>query len=351
MSRMIVLFIVIVVVLLTAVAYYSARQMPGRSCRGPDTCLTGADQLLLERLQGHVCTLAETVGERHLWRFANLEAAASYIDTSLTEIGYEVTAQEYVVEGKWVRNLQAEIAGAAAAEEIVLIGAHYDSVPGSPGANDNASGVAVLLEMARLLANARPARTIRFVAFVNEEPPLFKSRYMGSRVYARQSRQQQEAIAAMISLETIGYYTCDQNSQAFPFFPLRFFYPTTGDFVAFVSNFASRHLLFQSLAAFRRQAAIPSEGLVAPGWLVGVDWSDHWAFWKEGYPAIMVTDTALFRYPYYHSHQDTPEKLDYAGLTKVALGLTQMVAELAGSRQPLAAGSGSSKGLENPPGS
>ncbi len=303
----------------------------------PDRCLYGESSAplgepgsaLQQRLQSHVRILAGEIGERNLWRYESLEAAAGYIEKTLEKAGLVVRAQAYAVEGKVSKNLVAEIPGKSMPEEIVLIGAHYDSVLGSPGANDNASGVAALLEIASQLAGSRPERTLRFAAFVNEEPPLFKSRDMGSQVYARRARKKGDNIVAMLSLETIGYYSQAEGSQAFPFFLLRFFYPTTGNFIAFVTNYSSRALQQQSLAAFRQRSPFPAEGLVAPGWLIGVDWSDHWSFWKEGYPAIMITDSALFRYPHYHSPEDTPEKLRYPEMAKVVAGLVRVVEELA----------------------
>lgn len=278
-----------------------------------------------QRLHAHVEHLGGTIGERNLWRFADLEAAAAYIENQLAAAGCTPAAQTYEVHGKQVRNIIAEIKGRDQPDEIVVIGAHYDSVRGSPGANDNASGVAALLELARLFCDRPQSRTLRLAAFVNEEPPFFKTEKMGSRVYAEAVREKGEQITAMVSLETIGYYSDEESSQRFPFPPLRFFYPTRGNFLAFVGNLGSRALLNQALEAFRGAETFPAEGLVAPGWLIGVDWSDHWAFWRAGYPAIMVTDTALFRYPHYHSPSDTPDKVDYPALVQVTLGLQAMV--------------------------
>jgi Zn-dependent M28 family amino/carboxypeptidase len=243
--------------------------------------------------------------------------------------GYSVASQRFQVEKLEMRNIEVEVKGGARASEIVLVGAHYDSVVGAVGANDNGSGVAALLEFARLFKDARPTRTLRFVAFVNEEPPFYHSDAMGSRQYARRSRERGETIAAMLSLETIGYYSDDPGSQHYPF-PLGFFYPSTGNFVAFVSNLASRTLLHEALSGFRRHAGIPSEGVAAPALIPGVDWSDHWSFWQEGWPALMVTDTAVFRYPHYHSPEDTPDKVDYERLARVVTGLHGMIRELAG---------------------
>ena len=233
------------------------------------------------------------------------------------------------VGGKKVTNIEAEIPGLEASSGMIIVGAHYDSLAGTSGANDNGTGVAAMLELARLLKDSKPRKTVRLVAFVNEEPPFFKTSRMGSLVYANQALQNGDRIAAMISLETIGYYTSEPLSQKFPLPLLRYFYPERGDFVALVGNLRSGSLLKRSVKAFRQRGAFPSEGIVAPGWLLGVDWSDHWSFWKIACPAIMVTDTALFRYPYYHSVRDTPDKVNYEALTRVVNGLEAMIGELA----------------------
>ena len=220
--------------------------------------------------------------------------------------------------------------GRQAPDEIVVIGAHYDSVFGSPGANDNGSGVAALLELARLFAARDTGRTVRFVAFVNEEPPFFRTSDMGSRQYARAARAKNEDIRAMLALETIGYYDDAPGSQRYPpFFSL--FFPDRGNFIGMVSNFGSRALLKRAVAAFRAASDFPIEHVATFGWVPGVDWSDHASFWSEGYPAIMITDTALYRYPYYHSARDTPDKVDYARLARVTAALAAVVEALAKS--------------------
>jgi Zn-dependent M28 family amino/carboxypeptidase len=244
-------------------------------------------------------------------------------------VGYEVQRQEFTVTGGTVRNLEAGLVGTSLPDEIVVVGAHYDSVIGSPGANDNASGVAGLLEMARLLAGRPLSRTVRFVAFVNEEPPFFQTDQMGSRVYASRSRHRGERIVAMLAIETIGYYSEERGSQRYPF-PFGLLYPDTANFIGFVGNIASRDLLYRAIASFRERANFPSEGIAAPSWITGVGWSDHWSFWEEGYPALMITDTALFRYRYYHTPYDTPDKIDYARMARVVTGISDIVADLAG---------------------
>lgn len=302
--------------------------MPSSSYSGPFEPLSESEKLSRDYLREHVLMLGDRIGERNIWRYEQLEKTAEYIEKTLADFGYEVSTQGYEMKGMVLRNIEVELTGTSLPKEIVIVGAHYDSVIGSPGANDNGSGVAALFEIARLLAKERFSRTVRFVAFVNEEPPFFQTENMGSRVYASRSRRHGEQIVAMLSLETIGYYTDEAGSQHYPF-PFSFFYPSTGNFIGFVSNMSSRSLLHRVIASFRSHTAFPSEGVMAPGWLTGIGWSDHWSFWKEGYPALMVTDTALFRYRHYHAPGDTPDRIKYDSMARVVAGITRVVAEIA----------------------
>ncbi|MDJ0872587.1 MAG: M28 family peptidase [Gammaproteobacteria bacterium] len=302
--------------------------MPGSSHRGPLEPLSASAGELQGRLQEHVLQLATRIGERSIRRVEGLEAAARYIRGYLERSGYAVATQPVPVQGLSVSNLETQIQGGALGDEILLVGAHYDSVHGSPGANDNASGVAALLELARMTAARRFARTVRFVAFVNEEPPFFQTSTMGSVAYAKRARARGENIVAMLSLETLGYYTREPGSQRYPF-PFRYFYPDRGDFIGFVGNLSSRHLVRRAISSFRRNAAFPSEGVAAPAWITGIGWSDHASFWTEGYAAIMITDTAPFRYEHYHAATDTPDKLDFGHLARVVEGLGHVVQDLA----------------------
>lgn len=303
-------------------------RMPGRSHRGALPPLTGEERELATRLRGHVTRLAGEIGERNVWRYDNLRAAAAYIEGAFGSMGYAIARQEFDTMGRSTANLEAVRPGTGPAGEIVVVGAHYDSAMGCPGANDNATGVAAMLELARAAARRAPARTVRFVAFVNEEPPFFQTRQMGSLVYARRAAARGDRIVAMFSLETIGYYADAAGSQRYPV-PFALFYPRRGDFVAFVGNVASRALVRQAIGAFRQRAAMPSEGAAVPGWITGIGWSDHWAFWQQGWPGVMVTDTALFRDPHYHLPSDTPDRLDYERLARVVVGLDAVVAEVA----------------------
>lgn len=329
---MLYVFLAIVALLAVAafLAWWTMIAMPGSSYRGNLAELGGEAATLRDELQRHVQKLAGEIGERNLHTYPKLQEARDYIEAELAADGYDISRQTYreVRTGLESDNLEVEIAGARNADEIVLVGAHYDSVIGSPGANDNASGCAAVLALARRFAGRECGRTLRFVLFVNEEPPYFQTPDMGSRVYARRCRERDENLAGVISVETIGYFTSERGSQQYPR-PFDLFYPSEGDFIAVVGNVGSRRLVRQVVDAFRRHAQFPSEGGAVPGEITGVGWSDHWSFWQEGYQAVMITDTAPFRYPYYHTPDDTPEKLDYDRMARVVDGLAAVIAELA----------------------
>jgi hypothetical protein len=294
--------------------------MPGRSHRGPLPPLDEAGRKLAAELEASVVELARTIGERNHVRARALDAAAASIGRDLEQAGLAVRREEFTSGRQTFANLCVEIAGTRV-DEIVVVGAHYDSVIGSPGANDNASGVAALLALARRFAREKPARTLRFVAFANEEPPWFQGDAMGSLVHARGCKERGENVVAMLSLETIGYYSDAAQSQTYPVPLLGWIYPSTGDFVAFVGDLGSRALVERAVSTFRSSVAFPCEGAALPASVPGAGWSDHWAFWEAGYPALMVTDTAPFRYPWYHTADDTPERLDYDRFARVVLGI------------------------------
>jgi hypothetical protein len=273
-----------------------------------------------DRLEQHVFTFAGEIGERNVFRPQALATAADYIQASWEGQGYEVTRQVYEVQGLACANLEVSRSGRYKPDEVLLIGAHYDSVRGSPGANDNASGVAALLELSRLFAAINPIMTVRFVAFVNEEPPFFYSSQQGSMVYAKSARRRGDNIRLMIALETIGYYREEPGSQRYP--PIfSWFYPNCGNFIGFVSDFASWPLLRRAARAFRAHSDFPLEHVATFRLVPGVAWSDHWSFWRCGYRAFMVTDTALYRYPSYHTAKDTPDQLTYSAFATATQAL------------------------------
>lgn len=312
-------------------AWWLMIRMPLETYQGPWLPLTPAENALCDELRRDVQILGSDIGNRNWFVYPRLVEAAAWIETSLTNAGHKVQRLPYEVDGKTCHNIEVEVRGREKPGEIIVVGAHYDSVSGCPAANDNGSGVAALLALARAFRKEEPARTVRFVAFVNEEPPFFQGPEMGSLVYAQECRRRGDQVVAMLSLETIGFYRNEKGSQMYPP-PMGLFYPSQGNFIAFVGNVKSRALVRKCVAVFRREAKFPSEGAALPGVIMGVGWSDHWSFWKAGYPALMVTDTALFRYPHYHLRSDTPDKLDYERMARVVAELKRVIRELAGSR-------------------
>lgn len=333
LKRLAVLFTLIAIALLWCSC--TMINMPGKSFRGPLPMLTESQAALAEELRRDVHVLAGEIGPRSVLHVEGLAAAADFIQQRLIASGYAVQRQTYRVWTVDSSNLEVEIKGKSRPDEIIIVGAHYDSDSGSntAAANDNGSGVAATLALAHRFAlsatgeNA-PSRTLRFVFFVNEEPPFFLSEDMGSLVYARRCKERGEKIVGMISLETIGYYSDQAGSQTYPIASIGWLYPDAGNFIGFVGNFDSRKLVRRAIKSFRAHAQFPSEGAALPGWIAGVGWSDHWSFWQVGYPAIMLTDTAPFRYPHYHTPDDTPEKLDYERMARVVEGVQAMIADL-----------------------
>lgn len=301
---------------------------------GPD-----AGPAEIEGLRGHVKHLAGTIGERNVFKPKALAAAAAYITREWRAQGYEVITQTYKAEGVTVGNLEVKIGKSTAGDKnpragpgILLVGAHYDTVAGTPGADDNASGVAALLELSRLLAKTKPKSEIRFVAFTNEEPPFFQTGLMGSLVYAHDARQRGDDIRFMVSLETLGFYSDKPGSQKYP--PLfDWFYPDRGNFIGFVSDFGSGDHMGRLSDSFRAKTKFPVETVRTFQFVPGVGWSDHWSFWQRDYPAVMVTDTAPFRNPHYHRETDKPETLDYARLTRVTSGLYHAIRAFADQKK------------------
>jgi len=302
-------------------------EMPGESYRGPLPELTAGQVKVRDALRRDLARLAGVIGERNVQHPENYASAALFIEKSLGEMGYDVERQEYRAGRHHCVNLSAAVLGNEKADQIVVVGAHYDSLSGTPGANDNGTGVVATLALAQMFAKQKPQRTLRLVFFANEESPYFQTSQMGSLVYAKACRAKNENIVAMLSLETIGYYSDAKNSQQYPS-SLRAAYPSTGNFIGFVGNTESKELVTRCIGSFRTHAKFPSEGGALPGNIDGVGWSDHWAFWQANYPAIMVTDTAPFRYPHYHKASDTVDQVDYESMARVVTGLEAVVANL-----------------------
>jgi len=309
---------------LVALVWYGLA-MPGRSFEGPPPAATKEEADLARRLRRHVVAVASV--PHNIRHFDNLEKSARYIEAAMTGEGYRVVPQSYDVTEWTVRNLEAAIEPTEKATQTIVLGAHYDSAGDAPGANDNGSGVAALLELARALKDLRPRHTrLLFAFFVNEEPPYFMTDDMGSWRYAEMLAARKEPVSAMISLETIGYFTDAPGAQRYPQ-PFGAVFPDKGNFIALVGMPGSRPLVARVIESFRRQTDFPTIGGVAPGFVT--NWSDHGSFAELGFQAMMITDTALFRYPHYHKPTDTPDKLDYEKLARITQGVERVAREMA----------------------
>lgn len=290
---------------------------------------------LADALEADVRALAGDIGERNMHRGDSLEQAGRWLEKRFEEAGLDTRRHHYVLalppyQGREPWNLVAEVRGRDRPDEILVVGAHYDTVPDSPGANDNGSAVAALLALAAWFRDRPQALTLRFVAFTNEEPPFFCSPNMGSHAYARQCHERGERIRAMMSMDGLGYFSEREGSQAYPLPGLRLIYPDRANFIAFVTRARNLLVMRRALKAFRKASGVSARGVALPASVPGVAWSDHWSFWQFGYPAFLVTDTLLFRDSAYHLPEDTPDRLDYRALAEVVDGLKGVLARLAG---------------------
>jgi Zn-dependent M28 family amino/carboxypeptidase len=303
-------------------------EMPGRSYSGPFLPLSEPERETRERVEWYVRHLSEEIGDRSIGQYDNLTKAARYIENTFWSLGYDCRKQDFTVGYAPMQNVEIELKGETHPDEIIVVGAHYDTVNGTPGADDNASGVAAVLELARLLKGVRLARTVRLVAFANEEVSKDKGHTMGSYAYAQECRLKGEKIVGMLSLEMLGYYSDEPGSQQYPF-PFSLFYPQQGNFIAFVGDYGSKQWVCDVISAFRKHTSFPSEGGAVPTRFSDISRSDHWSFWQFGYPGLMVTDTSNFRFKLYHTWKDTPDKLSFDKLARVVTGLAAAVVEIA----------------------
>jgi Zn-dependent M28 family amino/carboxypeptidase len=281
-----------------------------------------------QRLRDHLQALTVTIGERSVYLPDNLKKAAAYIRKFYQDIGLAVHGQTYFYSDLPMENIVAEISSGARPKHRLLVGAHYDSVAGTVGADDNASAIAVQLEVARhlttLIVEEKLDLAVKFVSFALEEPPVYGTRHMGSRVYAKMARRQKEKIDGMICLEMVGYACHEPGCQHYPF-PLMFMnYPRKGNFIGIVNNFKSREFAGKMAAQFQKNEQLPVVRLTVPfnGWVLpAVRLSDHASFWDQGFKAVMVTDSAFFRNPHYHTAADTMDRLDFEFMAELVESL------------------------------
>ena len=279
------------------------------------------------RLQAHVRKLSVELSPRDESHIENLDRVAAYIRDEFSQTTTLVSEQPYRVQGKSYRNVIAQFGPES--EERIVVGAHYDVAGPLPGADDNASGVAGLIEFARLLGRQQPPMRVELVAFSLEEPPYFRTTGMGSSVHAESLRKQNIRVRAMFSLEMIGCFSDAPNSQHFPVGVLSAFYPSTGNFIAVVGRLSDWSLVRRTKATMRNASPLPVYSINAPTFVPGIDFSDQLNYWHAGYSAVMITDTAFFRNRNYHTAQDTEEKLDYKRMAMVVEGVYAAVTELA----------------------
>ena len=252
--------------------------------------------------------------------YQKLRQCEEWIRQKWESQGFNVKEQIFPFKEKEYTNLEIEFKGRIAPSEIIIFSAQYDTLPDSPGANNNGSGMAILFQLSQLLRKHTPDRTLRLLNFVNEEDPFFGTEMMGSYQYAKISYQRQEDIKVMLSLDALGIYKEEPGSQGLPF-PFNMFYPDRGNFLAFIGNLSSRKYTKEVTKGFKKGSSFPIEVGVVPEWVKYADWSDHRSFWKFGYPGIMVTDTGGFRSSSHTTKEDTMEKLDFEAMSRIVIGM------------------------------
>lgn len=275
-------------------------------------------------LESEVRFLSEEIGPRSYRDLKKLNKTADRIEEKMISIGCKVNRQTFKYMGNSYHNIIGELKGKKDSE-IIVLGAHYDTVPYTPGADDNASGIAGLLELARLSTIETPSKTIYFVAFTLEEPPFFRTRHMGSYMYAESLWKKNIRIEGMISLEMIGYYCDKKGCQYYPLHFFKWFYPEKGDFIAFVGNLSSKAFTKKIKTAFQMSCNFPVESLNTISLIPGIDFSDHSSFWDFGYPAFMITDTAFYRNPHYHTPGDEADTLNFKKMALLIYGLKSAI--------------------------
>jgi hypothetical protein len=279
------------------------------------------------KLETHVRTISEKMFPRDPGHQENLDRVAEYIRHAFASANGIVSDQPFDVKGKTYRNIIADFGPET--REMIIVGAHYDAVEDTPGSDDNAGGIAGLLELAGLLGKTKPARRVELVAYTLEEPPYFGTKFMGSAVHAESLKRQNKSVHLMISLEMIGCFSDVPGSQEMPSSLIKPFYPNRGDFIAVVGKIGHGGIVRRVKRAMRSASNLPVYSLNAPRFLPGIDFSDHVNYWDAGYKALMITDTAFYRNARYHTIKDTPDTLDYRRMTRVIQGVYAAILDFA----------------------
>lgn len=318
-SRKILVAGVVLPLLLVAAAGYAWYRLTQPFVSAGEAPAPAAQIASAARLEQVVRKLSTDFADRTFDNSPRLEGAAAYLESQLAGLGLKVESQRFTAEGRQYRNLVVKLGPDT--PEVMVVGAHYDVAGNQPGADDNASGVAGLVELARLLKGQAFRQRVELVVYTNEEPPFFRTPYMGSAIHARSLAESGKRASLMLSLECIGYFSDEPGSQEHPVRLLNAIYPTTGNFISLVGFYQDGDIARQVKASMKSASDLPVYSINAPGFVVGVDFSDHLNYWNEGYVGMMVTDTAFYRNKAYHTPQDTAERLDYRRMAKVVDGV------------------------------
>jgi hypothetical protein len=331
-TRKIFVFTVMTVLVAGAAAGYAWYRLTQPFVTTRETAAPAGQTASAARLEQLVRKLSTDFADRTFDNETRLEGAAAYLESQLARLGFKVESQRFTAEGRPYRNLVVKLGPDT--PEVMVVGAHYDVAGEQPGADDNASGVAGLLELARLLKGQSFRQRVELVVYTNEEPPFFRTPYMGSAVHARSLTESGKRVSLMLSLECIGYFSDEPGSQDHPVRLLNAMYPTTGNFISLVGFYQDGDIARQVKAAMKSASDLPVYSINAPGFVVGVDFSDHLNYWNEGYVGMMVTDTAFYRNKAYHTPQDTADRLDYRRMAKVVDGVRAVVMQHAAVTGP-----------------
>ena len=329
LSRILIYGLLAVIIAATAMSAFHRHNLS--SLPHPDRVLPVGDTTQA-RLAAHVQTLAGTIGERNLFEPAAWAKAADYVEGEFKKAGFEPKSQAYSVyyerkEPYPTRNIEVVIPADRTDAPVFVVGGHYDSAPGTPGADDNASGTAAVLELARRFKGKPGKVELRFVAFSTEEPPFFGTEQMGSAHYAMELAKEKREVAGMLSLEMLGYYSDEPHSQSYPLF-LSLFYPSRANYMGAVANLRSRKLLKAFKKGWNPPKNLPLVAAALPELIPEITYSDQLWFWNHKWPGLMITDTAFSRNPHYHQVTDKPPQLDYDRFADAVDGLEAAIAAL-----------------------
>jgi Zn-dependent M28 family amino/carboxypeptidase len=323
-----ILTLVCILVVAAAMMLFYFTKMPGDSPAMSTAPMTEEEKASADRMKDTCEMLAHQIGQRSTAKVGNLALARDYIEGKLAKVSLHAKEKPFTTRGFSGVNVEVEVEGSGTVADVLVLGAHYDTEPYSPGGGDNASGCAVLLEVAKGLAGKIHNRAIDIVFFDFGSERFAGTGDAGSHYWVQNARSDGKRIAAMLSFDSIGRFSEDAGSQGGPF-PLSVCYPGKGNFLMFSGDLGTRDLVQDCVEAWRGTADFPCEGVTLPGFIPGLDSSDHYAFRQYGWPAIVVSDTGPYRSKEYGTPEDTADHLNYPVMAKVVSRLVKLVERLA----------------------